>query len=184
MRELHLSHEQSRELVRISRSQMPKEACGLLLGVDNKVISVIAIPNTAPDPIHHFVLQPEAYLRALQQADTENLQLLAIFHSHPTSRPIVSQEDIHDSRRSFPTMTHLLISLVAHKPQLAAWHITADDVQSVELVLRGISRINNRDFELSQTQVTAIVIAGVLAVLLFVIIAVGLLPPPPPLPAG
>jgi proteasome lid subunit RPN8/RPN11 len=39
-------------------------------------------------------MEPEEQLQALIKIETRNLELLAIFHSHPTGPPYPSQQDI------------------------------------------------------------------------------------------
>ena len=71
----------------------PLEACGLLAGKDGAVSRVFLIKNQAHSP-EKFKMEPVEQVQALHWMDTNKLDLLAIFHSHPTGPDILSTTDI------------------------------------------------------------------------------------------
>jgi hypothetical protein len=111
----------------------------------------------------------------------EGLDCIAIYHSHPKSEALPSQEDIREAEINTPNMMHLIIGLKPPKARLQAWQIQIGQVDEVELL------IGNEESEnvpkLSQMQVGAIVLATVFAVLLLLAISFSLLPPAPPIPS-
>lgn len=73
---------------------LPYEACGVLRGVaaagGMRIQEFIPIRNVAPDPLHHFFLHPDEWVRqCLSGSD-----LVGLFHTHPRSAPIPSSEDL------------------------------------------------------------------------------------------
>jgi proteasome lid subunit RPN8/RPN11 len=91
---VHISSVLLDRLERYVRSCQPKEACGALLGhIEGEQIHIsefTPIPNTAVDPYHHFEFDgPEWINCVLREA-----ALIGIFHSHPTSSPVPSIEDL------------------------------------------------------------------------------------------
>ena len=74
-------------------AQFPLEACGLLAGKDSRVESVLEVTNQAQSPTR-YVMDPVEQLNALEWIDSQGLDLLGIFHSHPTGLEIVSPTDI------------------------------------------------------------------------------------------
>lgn len=77
-------------------SLAPLEACGLLAGKDSRVESVIGVTNQAQSPVR-FVMDPIEQLRAFEWIDSQGLDLLGIYHSHPAGPETVSPTDIADS---------------------------------------------------------------------------------------
>lgn len=76
--------------------QAPLEACGLLAGKADQVENVIFVRNQAQSPVR-FVMDPYEQLRAFDWIDSQGLDLLAIFHSHPGGPEIASQTDIAEA---------------------------------------------------------------------------------------
>lgn len=72
------------------------EACGLLAGKNNSVEKVFLITNQAQSPVR-FRMDPTEQLNALEWIDSNGLELLAIFHSHPTGPETVSATDIEEA---------------------------------------------------------------------------------------
>jgi [CysO sulfur-carrier protein]-S-L-cysteine hydrolase len=74
----------------------PLEACGLLAGKDDRVEKVILVRNQAQSPIR-FVMDPYEQLRAFAWIDSNGLELLGIFHSHPAGPETASLTDIAEA---------------------------------------------------------------------------------------
>jgi proteasome lid subunit RPN8/RPN11 len=96
IQQLNLSKQQWDEMQRHVAEQVPLEACGLLAGRDNKVERVIMVRNQAQSPAR-FVMEPYEQLRAFEWIESNNLDLLGIFHSHPAGPDIVSATDIEEA---------------------------------------------------------------------------------------
>ena len=77
-------------------SQIPLEACGLLAGKNDRVEKVFLVQNQAQSPVR-FVMDPYEQLKAFNWIDSNGLDLLAIFHSHPTGPETVSVTDIAEA---------------------------------------------------------------------------------------
>ncbi len=74
----------------------PLEACGLLAGKNDSVEKVFLITNQAQSPVR-FRMDPTEQLNALDWIDSNGLELLAIFHSHPAGPETVSVTDIKEA---------------------------------------------------------------------------------------
>jgi proteasome lid subunit RPN8/RPN11 len=74
----------------------PLEACGLLAGKNNRVEKVILVRNQAQSPVR-FVMDPYEQLRALEWIESQSLDLVGIFHSHPAGPEIASPTDIAEA---------------------------------------------------------------------------------------
>ncbi|MEC0239098.1 M67 family metallopeptidase [Paenibacillus dokdonensis] len=73
---------------------LPYEACGVLRGKATaggmRIDTFVPMRNVAPDPLHRFVLHPEDWIRECLRGD----DLIGLFHSHPHSLPVPSEEDL------------------------------------------------------------------------------------------
>lgn len=74
----------------------PLEACGLLAGKNNTVEKVLLIANQAQSPVK-FRMDPAEQLGAFNWMESNQLDLLAIFHSHPAGPETVSAADIAEA---------------------------------------------------------------------------------------
>ena len=108
-------------LVAHARAQYPNEACGLLRGRAGRVSGFLPARNIAPNPRSDYEVDPESLLRALRWED-EGDELIAIFHSHPTSPPYPSLVDA--ARAFYPDSVYLILSLQQPgHPELRGFHL-------------------------------------------------------------
>lgn len=77
-------------------SHAPLEACGLLAGQDSKVKAVLEVTNQAQSPVR-YVMEPIEQLKAFDWIESNGLELIGIFHSHPAGPETVSPTDIAES---------------------------------------------------------------------------------------
>ncbi|MCE3047079.1 M67 family metallopeptidase [Helicobacter kayseriensis] len=101
------------QLIQEAKHHFPQECCGYLLGStqgqNNLLQSYIPMPNTHKTPQTHFAFDPLDQLQAFGILKQKRLQIIGVFHSHPNSPPIPSQEDLRFS--FFVTQSFLIISL-------------------------------------------------------------------------
>ncbi|PWH12093.1 MAG: hypothetical protein DDG60_14930 [Anaerolineae bacterium] len=96
MRHLTLSRTQWEQMRDYVEAQAPLEACGLLGGRDGVVKTVIPVKNAAHSPVR-FRMDPLEQLRAFEQIESDGMDLLAIFHSHPCGPAVPSPTDIAEA---------------------------------------------------------------------------------------
>ena len=60
------------------------------------------------------------------------LEIIAIYHSHPTSAPLPSRKDRDMSVGWGDAVVHLIISLEAEEPSVRAWRLTAESATEAE----------------------------------------------------
>ncbi len=75
---------------------LPEEACGILAGLDGSVSQVRPIENASHSPVR-YRMQPRAQVEALLDLEAHGLQLLAIYHSHPSGPPTPSATDLAEA---------------------------------------------------------------------------------------
>ena len=77
-------------------SQAPLEACGLLAGKGNKVEAVLPVHNIARSPVR-FRIDPQEQLNAFEWIEANGLDLVGIFHSHPSGPEAASATDVEEA---------------------------------------------------------------------------------------
>ncbi len=179
MNELWMTEAQARELAHHAQSGAPNEVCGLLIGQHNRVEQVIPTRNIAQKPASHYEIDPKVFVRTMMWIESDGLQLLGIYHSHPKGEPVPSPTDIREAYYS--DAAYLIIGLKHQDPALAAWHIEDGDVDRIPLHIGSRPPDIRNTQKLSQAQVIAIIASAVLAVILLLVISIALLPPPPPI---
>jgi proteasome lid subunit RPN8/RPN11 len=80
---------------------LPLEACGLLAGKRNAVEKVIPVTNQAKSEIR-FRMDPLEQLRAFDWIEANGLELVGIFHSHPSGPEGPSATDIAEASYAVP----------------------------------------------------------------------------------
>jgi proteasome lid subunit RPN8/RPN11 len=96
MKPLTLTKEQLQQMITHVDRLVPLEACGLLAGLNSKVDSVIGVTNQAQSEVR-FVMEPTEQLNAFEWIDSNGLELVGIFHSHPSGPETVSPIDIAEA---------------------------------------------------------------------------------------
>ena len=71
----------------------PNEACGLLLGHDQRIKRVRPARNVHPTPRTHFEVDPQVLVDAHRAARRGGPEVLGHYHSHPTGRAEPSATD-------------------------------------------------------------------------------------------
>ena len=94
--QVFLTEKQKKILADKSKKERPNESCALLLGItDNEKIvvkEVFLTDNQDKSPVN-FTISPEQLLQGYQKAEKNDLDVVAIFHSHPYSDPYPTATD-------------------------------------------------------------------------------------------
>ncbi len=87
------------------RGLAPEEACGLLAGKEDQVRMVFPITNIYHSPIR-YRMDPEQQLRAFLLAEEKELDIQAVFHSHPHGLGEPSATDLEEL--TYPGIYYLI----------------------------------------------------------------------------
>ena len=96
MQSLTLTKDHLQKMIAHVDTHGPFEACGLLAGLNSKVETVLTVANQAQSEVR-YVMDPIEQLNAFEWIESNDLELLGIFHSHPTGPETVSPTDIAES---------------------------------------------------------------------------------------
>jgi len=112
------------EIISHAREEAPREACGILAGRDGRVLRLYRARNADLSPTS-YRLDPEQQYRILKDTEDRGLEVVAIYHSHPSSPPTPSEKDI---KQAYDTeVSYLVISLTdSVEPQVRAFRFNED----------------------------------------------------------
>lgn len=88
-------------------SLTPEEACGLLAGKGNLITQVFPVENILHSPTR-YRMEPQQQLLTFQHIESLELELIAIYHSHPAGPAYPSPTDI--SEAYYPELAYIIIS--------------------------------------------------------------------------
>lgn len=88
-------------------AETPLEACGLLAGKDGQSQAVFPIQNELASPTRYRMAAKEQ-LQAFLAIERSGLDLLAIYHSHPSGPELPSKTDLAEAL--YPGVAHLIWS--------------------------------------------------------------------------
>ena len=108
----------------------PHECCGALLGRDNHVSDIVALPNTTEEgPRRRFLVRPSDYREAERRASELGAELLGFYHSHPDHPARPSQYDLD---HAWPTFAYIIVAVAAGSAgEMTVWYLK-DDRSSFE----------------------------------------------------
>jgi proteasome lid subunit RPN8/RPN11 len=118
------------QMVEQARSELPNECCGLLAGPKpgplggeaNLGLALRCYPlvNALASPVE-YESEPKCMFQAVKDMRQHGIDVLAVYHSHPTSAPVPSGKDM--ARNYSPDVINLIISLAGREPEVRAWWI-------------------------------------------------------------
>ena len=114
--------------------EAPLEACGLLGGKNQVVELVLPVKNASESRVR-FKMDPRAQLRAMQQIESEGLELVAIFHSHPKGPSVPSPTDIEEA--VYPVV-NIIWSKAGRRWQARGFWIEAGQALEVALTVQEV----------------------------------------------
>lgn len=112
-------------MVQHAQAELPNECCGLLAGVrDGNVLRVMAshaLVNEAASPFE-YLSEPRSMFEATKAMRRAGHEILAVYHSHPTSAPSPSETDLQRCYSS--DVIHFIVGLEGPAPQVRGWWLT------------------------------------------------------------
>jgi len=117
-----------------ARAELPNECCGILAGqvitsgTGERLAQVLRrypLVNAADSPTTEYLSEARSMFNAVRDMDKHGFDLLAIYHSHPTSEAVPSRKD--RERNYSPEVMNLIVSLLHAEPVIRAWWLTAEE---------------------------------------------------------
>jgi proteasome lid subunit RPN8/RPN11 len=98
-------------------------------GKNNRVKKVLFVPNQAQSPVR-FVMDPYEQLNAFEWIESNELDLLGIFHSHPAGPETASPTDIAEAAYD---VVHVICSRIDGEWKLRGFWIKNGEAVEVAL---------------------------------------------------
>lgn len=132
MHSLIITNEQLQSMIDYVQKHAPLEACGLLAGKNTAVEKIFFVQNQANSPVR-FVMNPIEQLNAFEWIDSNGLDLLGIFHSHPAGPETVSPTDVAEA---FYGVVHIILSRMGEGWSARGFWIEDNDYSEVTLQIK------------------------------------------------
>jgi proteasome lid subunit RPN8/RPN11 len=130
---LRLSHALLQELITYVDQHAPLEACGVLAGKAARAEKMIGVLNQAQSPVR-FVMDPYEQLHAFDWIESNGLDLVGIFHSHPTGPEIASPTDVLEAAYA---VVHVILSYTGAQWKARGFWIEDGKASEVTLQITG-----------------------------------------------
>lgn len=130
---LRLSPAQLETVIDHARSCRPEEACGVLAGdAHGNILRVFCMENAAHSSTFYTMDSSEQF-RVFDEIRREELELVAIFHSHPHSPALPSMKDLELA--FYPDSFYLIVSLMDDVPECHAYTMVDGHAEEVAIIL-------------------------------------------------
>ena len=113
-----------------ARAALPNECVGLLAGQPGSpVAGHYPLRNALASPVEY---ESDAHdmFDAVRDMRQKGIDIVAVYHSHPTSAPIPSRKD--RERNYSPDVVNFIISLQGPEPVMRGWWLTEADYREAE----------------------------------------------------
>lgn len=136
MDEIHLPAGLYNEMIRHAATHYPEEACGLLAGtIDGRIgraTRLYPVENVLHSPVA-YEMEPLAQVRAMIAIESEGLELVGIYHSHPAGPASPSRTDV--AQAYYPDAAQIILSLAERgRPSARAFLIREGQVEEIRLI--------------------------------------------------
>ncbi|WP_394184809.1 Mov34/MPN/PAD-1 family protein [Metabacillus halosaccharovorans] len=113
-------------------SEMPYEACGIVSGVNNTVITVWKLKNESKSENRYFVSK-EKVQQIYNDIFNNGENVLGIYHSHPKTSPIPSKFDLMN--HPYQDVKMIIVSLKKKKPVIKCYEIVNQSYYESTLIV-------------------------------------------------
>jgi len=122
------------EMIAHAQAELPNECCGLLagtIGADGIACIERRYPlvNALASPTE-YESDPKSMFDAVRDMRTQAIDIVAVYHSHPTSDAIPSRKD--RERNYMGEVVHLIVGLKAESPEVRGWWLTSEEQREAE----------------------------------------------------
>jgi proteasome lid subunit RPN8/RPN11 len=90
--------------------------------------------NALASPVE-YMWEGKSTLAAMRELTASDHEVLAVYHSHPTSPPLPSRRDLQQNwevREFLGDVVHLIVSLTQSPPLVRGWWLGENDYREAE----------------------------------------------------
>ena len=130
---IKLSTEHLRQMDAHCRDYAPEEACGILAGRDETVVSVHPAENVLHSN-YAYEVNPQDQIRIFSEIYDRDLDDIAYFHSHPVSEPFPSPTDVRQVH--IGRIRLVILSLRGPDPEVRSFLVGDGEIEeeAIEIV--------------------------------------------------
>ncbi|KAF0145284.1 MAG: hypothetical protein FD156_1115 [Nitrospirae bacterium] len=121
------------EMISHCKEACPNEACGILAGKENKASKIYKMANIEKSPVSYFMDSKEQF-KAMKDIRENNLKMLAIFHSHPSSQAYPSAKDLNLA--FYEDSIYIIVSLMEKEPAAKGFLIKGGKIKEVAIAVK------------------------------------------------
>lgn len=122
-----------KEMIAHAVEEYPRECCGLLAGREqdgfHRAERLYRLVNELGSGVE-FLSEPRSMLAAMRDMISRGWDVVAVYHSHPTTQPIPSAKD--RERNYSEDVVNFIIGLAGSTPELRGWWLTAESHREAE----------------------------------------------------
>jgi proteasome lid subunit RPN8/RPN11 len=119
------------EMVAHAREEAPNESCGILAGVDGRVIALFRTTNAEHSP-YRYSVDPRDLIAVYKELQHNGWELLGVYHSHTHTESYPSPTDIKSA--VLPESIYFIISLSnPDQAIIRVFRIIKGEVAEIEL---------------------------------------------------
>ena len=127
-------------IVAHAHRELPLECCGLLLGQRHdevaEVIEAVELINELRSEIA-YRSEPKSLLAAYRQMRANHLEIVGIYHSHPTSPAIPSKHDLAENGYG-DEVVHVILGCAVEPPEMRGWRL-GDRAIEIEIAYQAVA---------------------------------------------
>jgi [CysO sulfur-carrier protein]-S-L-cysteine hydrolase len=127
---LHINHLHHRQIVQHLEACLPEEGCGMVGGRMNTSEVILPVRNELHSPVR-FRMDAIEQLEKMILIEDSNLELLAIFHSHPAGPEFPSETDIAEF--AYPGTITLIYSKESGRWKARGFQIEDQSYREIKL---------------------------------------------------
>ncbi len=115
------------------KAGFPNEACGILAGKGNEVSEIYRMNNREDSPVS-YLMDPAEQFKAMKDMRNKKLEMVGIFHSHPSSPAYPSATDV--DLAFYEEAVYVIVSLVEGRQTVKAFSIAAKEIRNMEVIVK------------------------------------------------
>jgi proteasome lid subunit RPN8/RPN11 len=125
-----------------ARENPAEERCGLLAGGDDVISRAFPATNAAPHPATSYEIAPREIFSRIREMRAAGLELLGIYHSHPSTANEPSPRDI--AQAYYPDAVYFILSPQQDSPRpVRAFSIREGRVAELEIGIVSNEDVND-----------------------------------------
>ena len=120
------------EMIAHCKKGYPYEACGILAGKGDMVSKIYAMTNVEKSPVS-YLLDSQEQFHVMKDMRENNLSMVAIFHSHPSSAAYPSRTDV--KLAFYEDAVYVIVSLSENTPVVKAFSINEGKIEGIGIAI-------------------------------------------------